>query len=145
MVTFLHCAKKDMNNVVEYYNFPSHRVLDNTNICISLEDRLKSVRRHSKIMHVDSGKCLTPCKILKISMSSLSSQISQFTKNVSGPQMIIHFPKWIEISKENVLYTSLSLLAEIGGYVGIFLGYSLLNLADVVYNYTNYRFSAANF
>ena len=59
--------------------------------------------------------------------------------------MIIHFPKWIEISKENVLYTSLSLLAEIGGYVGIFLGYSLLNLADVVYNYTNYRFSAANF
>ena len=143
MVTFLHCAKKDitlLNNT-----FPSLRVLDNTKICISLDDRLKSVRGHSKIMHVDSGKCLTPCKILKISMSSFSSQISQFTKNVSGPQMIIHFPKWIEINKENVLYTSLSLLAEIGGYVGIFLGYSLLNLADVVYNYTNYRFSAANF
>ena len=47
----------------------------------------------------------------------------------------IDFQPWVKRSKEMLSYTSLSLMAEIGGYVGIFLGYSLLNLADSIYQF----------
>ena len=54
-------------------------------------------------------------------------------------QSLLNFKKWIKKREEKLIYTELNLLAEIGGYVGIFLGYSLLNLADNVYNFINAR------
>ena len=60
--------------------------------------------------------------------------------NETVPVMsVLAFQKWIKKSEEKLIYTELNLLAEIGGYVGIFLGYSLLNLADNLYNFVNTR------
>ncbi len=54
-------------------------------------------------------------------------------KNVSDSapfgQTIFYFPSRVVVSKENYFYTVLSLLAEIGGYVGLLLGVSLFHLA----------------
>ena len=52
--------------------------------------------------------------------------------NETVPVMsVLAVQRWIKKSEEKLIYT------EIGGYVGIFLGYSMLNLADNLYNFVN--------
>ena len=41
------------------------------------------------------------------------------------------FNKYIEVINAEYSYTELELLAEFGGYVGLFLGMSLFHLADL--------------
>ena len=38
----------------------------------------------------------------------------------------------IEIKKSRISYTEVSLLAEVGGYVGLFLGASLMDIASLL-------------
>ena len=46
--------------------------------------------------------------------------------------MYIYYPSKVTQSIEHPLYTVLNLFAEIGGYVGLILGYSLFHLAAVM-------------
>merc|ERR1719385_225806 len=46
--------------------------------------------------------------------------------------MYFYFAPRIMLSKENYLYSFLTLAAEIGGYVGVLLGISFLHLSKVV-------------
>ena len=48
----------------------------------------------------------------------------------------------MQVTTEFIRYTELSLLAEIGGYLGLLMGYSLLNvtkLFQVTISYNNYQ------
>ena len=45
-------------------------------------------------------------------------------------QVLYYFPPRIMVSEEKFFYTFLSLMAEIGGYVGLLLGVSLFHFAD---------------
>ena len=42
------------------------------------------------------------------------------------------FRRDVKTTREYVLYSSLSMIAEVGGYVGLLLGISLFKLADVM-------------
>ena len=88
-------------------------------------------------MNIGSGSCITTCNLLDISIegdpkpNSLNTTVSK-----------IYFEKWVKRHEEKVLVTPLGLMAEVGGYVGLLLGYSLLNLADNIYSFTNKRVSS---
>ena len=75
-----------------------------------------------------------------LSMRLLSYR-SRAGERVKSSVSAIDFQPWVKRSKEMLSYTSLSLMAEIGGYVGIFLGYSLLNLADSIYQFLQLKTS----
>ena len=45
---------------------------------------------------------------------------------------VFDFRRDIKYSSEYILYTFISMAAEIGGYVGIFLGISIVNIGDYV-------------
>ena len=48
------------------------------------------------------------------------------------PKMIqLMFPESIEIQSAFYVYQELSLIAEVGGYVGLFLGYSVYQITDM--------------
>ena len=52
-------------------------------------------------------------------------------------QVVIYFKENIKVTKAYHVYSGLSLIAEIGGYVGLFLGVSInqvTNLFDVLFN-----------
>ena len=46
--------------------------------------------------------------------------------------LIIYFVSKMEVVEQFWSYTFLQYIAEVGGYVGLFLGYSLLQLGDVI-------------
>ena len=44
--------------------------------------------------------------------------------------MVFYFRRSVKVTQEFVLYTVLSLVAEVGGYVGLLLGFSVFNIAN---------------
>ena len=44
----------------------------------------------------------------------------------------IRYPETTKISTDQYAYTWLNLVAEVGGYVGLFLGYSVYQMTDLV-------------
>ena len=72
--------------------------------------------------------CDSPCATMQVSAKG-----NNITPAKSGkPQLVLYFQSRIQIGTEHYLYTLLSFFAEVGGYVSLILGYSLLNIAEVI-------------
>ncbi len=69
--------------------------------------------------------CTIPCKALLV---TLSGKNIEPRKDNTG-QAFFYFPPRIVQNREKHFYSTLSLVAEIGGYVGLLLGVSLFHLA----------------
>ena len=69
--------------------------------------------------------CMIPCHSLQVTVGGKNYQNTTKTKGY----LYLYFAPRVPKSTEHFLYTFLSLIAEIGGYVGLLLGYSLFNLA----------------
>ena len=69
-------------------------------------------------------ECPYPCTFMK---TIFKSKTTQFDSN--GLQLA--FNKFVTTTKARYAYRELELLAEFGGYVGLFLGISVFNLKDV--------------
>ena len=68
-------------------------------------------------------KCPKSCTYEMVSLS-ISKTRTQRTENNKG-YMQLKFQKFIKVSRSQYSYTWLELLAEVGGYVGLFLGISV--------------------
>ena len=71
-------------------------------------------------------QCPFPCKL----------QIVQFERSyevfaTKKPKLILNFPQLIRETRSYVSYGALELIAEFGGYVGLFLGVSFCHLSDL--------------
>ena len=81
-------------------------------------------------MTQSSKECLIPCNQIDINIRR--EDFGHIPINETVPVIfVLAVQRWIKKSEEKLIYT------EIGGYVGIFLGYSMLNLADNLYNFVN--------
>lgn len=59
------------------------------------------------------------------------SSDTKWTGNASR-YVIIAFPKYIKLNTSRYSYTLLDLFANIGGYIGLFLGLSIFQIKDGV-------------
>ena len=85
-------------------------------------------------------------KVLKNPASELSEIFNKYercrfiftTLYIISGQM--NFDKYIKVTKVKYSYTELELLAEFGGYVGLFLGISVFHLSEIIEKIINYQF-----
>ena len=68
-------------------------------------------------------ECPYPCKSTKVYMGRGSEY--------KEPKLNFKFNKFIKTTKSRFAYQELELLAEFGGYVGLFLGISVFHLREV--------------
>ena len=68
-------------------------------------------------------ECLYQCNFLNI---VLTPQLLR--RNDSKNKTSFVFEEYIKVSKSSFAYTELELLAELGGYVGLFMGLSVFDL-----------------
>ena len=96
-------------------------------ICMD-EEKEKEAKKLYTDMVLDNKKkmCLNPCTNI-ISSSSIRSKQQTFSPGYLG----IDFPLEVKVMKTYPAYEVLSLIAEIGGYVGLFLGFSVLDLKSI--------------
>ena len=101
-----------------------------SNICTDSNKAAKAMELYSKIRGewytskeiID--KCPNPCQFLRI---RLNSEPYMHMRNTAS----IKFDKLVQVTESSVSYKELELLAEFGGYVGLFLGISFVHIGEV--------------
>ena len=88
-------------------------------------------------MEKDVDNCYSPCSFLTIKAIKTTESIS----NSYGYNGLIRlkFKKNIQVFEAQYLYSILSMIAEVGGYVGLFLGISV-NQVSTMFNVVLDRF-----
>ena len=99
---------------------------DNSNICTDKDDVDKAFDISWTRGTNQMKDCKKPCHSLEISLIGDKSEPANHTR------LLIFFKGIVTKSEEKRLYTWRNLFAEIGGYVGIFLGYSFFSLGEAI-------------
>ena len=71
--------------------------------------------------------CLYPCTNLKIRLDKI-----EFAELNGKTRVKLIFDQFIRITSLHISYTGLELVAEVGGYVGLFLGFSVFQLSHAI-------------
>ena len=97
-------------------------------ICNDTEKAEKALEFYKKMMHKhDFKECLKPCHYLKAYLI-----LSQYVENQQFRHVMLKFgDDGIQMTSAYEAYGELSLFADIGGYVGMFLGLSFSQLSDL--------------
>ena len=82
--------------------------------------------------------CPVPCHSL---LEKLGAKIFKIDEKSKIGTWIFYFSARTMVSDQLELYTSLSLIAEIGGYVGLILGASLWNFVTWISNIINIKYN----
>ena len=77
-------------------------------------------------------KCKAPCKSDKIRPTKMAEGTNGSGKRKGYTKMTLILNGEVTTSTEVFLYSGLSMLAEIGGYVGLFLGVSVNQISTLI-------------
>ena len=77
--------------------------------------------------------CAFPCQLMK---TQLSPSLTDGALN-SEKDFTVEMHQYIKVTNFRYSYTELELLAELGGYVGLFLGVSVFHLSDLFSRFVN--------
>ena len=96
-------------------------------ICTDLNKSKKAKALYERFHHKTHQikNCLYPCKFIKTGVRPTLKRSNHNTTK-------LNFDKFIKVTKAIYSYTGLELLAEFGGYVGLFLGISVFQASHVV-------------
>ena len=102
-------------------------VVNLDHICKDLNNSKKARELYHRLHHKTHKikDCLYPCKFIKIAVTPYKTRSDKNTTRLK-------FDKFIKVTKAVYSYTELELLAEFGGYVGLFLGFSVFQVSHVV-------------
>ena len=104
------------------------------NICTDKNLGIKANKLYSKhFFNSHIKECLYPCHFLNVLLTP-----QWLRKNESG-KIVFKFEEYIKVSTSSLAYTELELLAEVGGYVGLFMGLSIFDLRYVINRIFNLR------
>ena len=78
------------------------------------------------------GLCGIPCSIMDINFGYPTID----TNFINEAYVKLYFKMAVNVKTSILAYSSLSFLAEVGGYIGLLLGFSLLDLSKVIQNFT---------
>ena len=81
-----------------------------------------AVDEYMKYRYPRYDTCDQPCTEMDIQTSLVSKS------EIPEPRLIFIFGKTVPVTREVVAHTSFSLVAELGGYLGLTLGLSLMHL-----------------
>ena len=79
--------------------------------------------------------CPWSCRYLK---AKIDGNVKQKLKNKLS--IAFAFKPNVKVFKSYLVYNELSLIAEIGGYVGLFLGWSVYQLSDTLESWATTKF-----
>ena len=109
---------------------------DKSNICTDTEKAQKADNIFNTISTYNvsfaNELCPKSCRYMMMSFSSFKDDYIE--ENAHG-YISISFQKFIKVSRSKFSYNVLELMAEVGGYVGLFLGVSVNQFSDLIKSY----------
>ena len=124
--TQLHFEKDSM----DLYGCTSPFGPNKDNICEDMENGTAVMKMYKKIFNDHgSNDCISPCSFVTTRAIKTEDKTQKKVKYngeyVSNSYMVISLKENIKMTEAHMLYSLLSMIAEIGGYVGLFLGVSV--------------------
>ena len=102
---------------------------DKSNICTDHDDQVRAFTQYQNNRRNQHDVCPMSCRFTNMYFGPpVTGRQNVEVQNVA--RGIFYFRRDIKTTTEYYLYSVLSMLAEIGGYVGLLLGVSLFKLAD---------------
>ena len=100
--------------------------LDLDNICTEQKKSSEAYGLFLGILYnLKKAECPYPCKFL---INRLTTIGHKDKANNDSSEICLKFDEYIKVTSSIYSYTELELLAELGGYVGLFLGLSVFDL-----------------
>ena len=96
--------------------------IDKSKICTDTQIAIQARSMYEDLLYINTTFLHTKCPY---SCTHLKSQITSITSFPGEGASRINFPDYIQVYESYYTYYTLSLIAEIGGYVGLFLGISV--------------------
>ena len=97
----------------------------------SIEEKRKFKHLWEDVTMRALGNCGIPCSIMDI---NFGYPIIDTTEEEYG-YVKLYFKMAVNVQRSILAYSTLSFLAEVGGYIGLLLGFSLLDLSKLVHNF----------
>ena len=101
---------------------------DKTNICTNSTRAKQAYDYFENSFKSFSMNCLNPCNYFLIDWK----KTSEYNQSTPFATVRLSFNEYIKKTTSHYSYLTLSLVAEIGGYVGLFLGVSLYQTTDIL-------------
>ena len=102
-----------------------------SNICEDPEKSQKAFKLYQKYVAENLTEtekyCPESCVYQMITFGAFTKEEEPYSNNILN----IRFQRFIKVSKSRYSYTILELIAEFGGYVGLFLGLSVVQLSVI--------------
>ena len=102
-----------------------------------------SYYKHYGIFEHNSLDEICPLDCSSMTIIFTVSDVDQNDGNLNEAYAKIYFKNHIKVSKSIVGYTEISLMAELGGYIGVLLGISLMDTSYIVNYIIDYCCSKA--
>ena len=111
-------------------------ILDNTRICTKEKDINASFWIGWNHVTNQQRDCYRPCHTMTVELGA-----KNYRKPASngGTRINIYFSPQVEKITEHHLYTPITMLADVGGYIGLLLGISVLHLAKFLHKIFNWK------
>ena len=138
-VTFVHhlVTPLPLEEVTSFYEWSLRKIgcttpfgLHKEKICEDQENSSKAMKLYTEMFRDNVNNCYGPCSFV-LTKAIKTRHVKNGGKNYSS--VTIYFDEKIKVTDAHYLYSGLSLIAEIGGYVGLFLGVSV-NQVSVLMN-----------
>jgi hypothetical protein len=98
-------------------------VFKQSNICRTHNESLAAFDISWNFGTNQNRTCLEPCRFFLVNIGSKNLDKNE---SLSMSKQTFYFPSRVVVNEELFLYTFLSMVAEVGGYVGLLLGVSFL-------------------
>lgn len=99
-------------------------------ICLE-KDKAEKAQEILQSKMEDNTKCPYSCSYLNsFTVNELSTN-----EKASLTKAFVNFKPYLEKQEDQHIYLSLDLFADLGGYVGIFMGVSLFHVKDLIMNF----------
>ena len=109
---------------------------NNENICTNPDDVNRTYWIWRDVVTHDLGQCHIPCHFVSVIVDAKDNhEISDL--NSSYAVSSFYFPSVVTKNMEHEIYCIAKVFAEIGGYLSLFLGYSLLGPAFCLISWVN--------
>ena len=134
-----HCTHTRIEkDTLEQYGCTTPFGPNKNNICTNQTVGQQVLKYFKNTWALQKSECKVPCRKLitrqAVLRDSLFGKFVDNDRNKPLTKMTLYMKEQVKTTEEIFLYTGLSLVAEIGGYVGLFLGWSVVNQISMLVN-----------
>jgi len=122
------CISEQIDRMnMEQYQCTSPWDLGLNNICTNKTSSKMVFETYEEFAGLATGKCSQPCSYLAVKLEEINREVVE-TRN----KVYFRMDELVTVLRSHYIYSELSLIAKIGGYVGLFLGVSMFQVSGLV-------------